>query len=206
MVDVAASGGYGISYKANRIVANPLTVTGSIGSISAKFNMQSLYEKLGISHDYVTKGPMALFNVDFRDFTAQEWERFQQNHWESFNIWLRDIADHRNMTPIEVEQLAFGRVWTGRQAVVNGLVDQLGGLDRAVAVAKELADIPSDEQVTLVHLPEKRDLLDMIFSSDDEQTGSLSYLMRQQLAKEFAVTQQLLTSARWRISDVVMIR
>ncbi len=153
MVDVAASGGYYISYTASKIVADPLTVTGSIGSISGKFNMTGFYDKLGITHDYVTKGPMAMFFSDLRDFTDEERKRFQQNHWDGFNMWLADVAEHRGMTFEEAEKLAHGRVWSGRQAKANGLVDELGGLDRAIELAKELADISPDEKVTLVHYP-----------------------------------------------------
>jgi protease-4 len=153
MVDVAASGGYYIAYKANKIVADPMTITGSIGSISGKFNMTGLYDKLGVTHDYVTKGPMAMFWSDLRDFTDEEWERFQKNHWDGFNMWLADVAKFRGMTFEEAEKLAHGRVWTGRQAKANGLVDELGGLDRAIELAKELADIPADEKVTVVHYP-----------------------------------------------------
>jgi protease-4 len=155
MVDVAASGGYYIAYTASKIVADPQTVTGSIGSISGKFNMTGLYDKLGITHDYVTKGPMAMFYSDLRDFTDEERERHQKNHWDGFNMWLRDVAEHRGMTFEEAEVLAHGRVWSGRQAKANGLIDEVGGLDTAIELAKELAEIPADEKVTLVHYPKK---------------------------------------------------
>ncbi|MBN1222317.1 MAG: signal peptide peptidase SppA [Candidatus Aminicenantes bacterium] len=168
MVDVAASGGYHISYRASKIVADPLTLTGSIGSISGKPNMRGFYDKIGVTLDFVTKGPMALMYSDYLSFTSEERERFEKNHWDGFNSWLRDIADHRSMTFAEAEKLAHGRIWTGRQAKANGLVDELGGLDKAVAVAKELAGIPSEERVALVHYPRKKGLLSLLFGGGSD--------------------------------------
>ncbi|MCK4303128.1 MAG: signal peptide peptidase SppA [Candidatus Eisenbacteria sp.] len=162
MVDMAASGGYHIAYRADKIVANPMTLTGSVGSISMKFNTKGFMNKLGITRDVETKGPMALLWSSMRDFTDEEKERFEQNHWDGFNDWLRDVADHRGMTFDDAEKLAHGRVWTGRQAKANGLVDELGGLDRAIEVAKELAGIPADEDVTVAHYPKKRGIVESI--------------------------------------------
>ncbi|NIM65404.1 MAG: signal peptide peptidase SppA [Candidatus Latescibacteria bacterium] len=155
MVDVAGSGGYMIAYRATKIVADPLTITGSIGSISGKFNMTAFHRKLGITHDFVTKGPMALLFSQYRDFTEAERERFEKNHWDGFNMWLADVAKYRGMTFEEAEKLAHGRVWTGRQAKANGLIDEVGGLDRAIELAKELAEIPAGEKVTVVHYPKR---------------------------------------------------
>jgi protease-4 len=168
MVDVAASGGYHISYRASKIVADPMTLTGSIGSITGKPNLKGLYDKLGITCDFVTKGPKALMFSDYRNFSPEEKERFAKNHWDGFNDWLKDIAEHRRMTFEEAEKLAHGRVWTGRQAKANGLVDELGGLDKAISVAKDLAGIPQEERVTLSHYPTKRGWLSLIFSRDNE--------------------------------------
>ncbi len=166
MVDVAASGGYHISYRASRILADPTTVTGSIGSISGKFNLAGLYDKLGFTHDVVTKGPMAEIDSDRRDFTPEERVRFEANHWDGFNHWLRDVAEHRGMSFEEAELLAHGRVWTGRQAVDNGLVDELGDFARAVEVAKQLAGISADTAVTVAHYPEKKSLLASVLGGD----------------------------------------
>ena len=139
-----------------------MTITGSIGSISGKFNMKGLYDKLGITYDFVTKGPMALLWSDYRDFTNEEWERFTETHWNYFNTWLNSVAEHRGLTVEDAEKLAHGRVWTGRQAKKNGLVDEVGGLARAIEIAKELADISAEDKVTIVHLPEEKGVLEMI--------------------------------------------
>ncbi len=164
MVDMAASGGYYIAYTASKIMANPMTATGSIGSISMKFNMTGLYDKLGVSFDQVSRGPMARFWDDTRDFTDEEWARFTENHWDDFNAWLRDVAEKRGMTFEEAERLAHGRVWMGTQAKENGLIDELGGYYDAIALAKELGDIPADEEVTIEHYPKAKGFLESIMS------------------------------------------
>lgn len=166
MVDVAASGGYHIAYRGSKIIADPMTITGSIGSISGKFNMAEMYDKLGITFDSVTIGPNALFNSSLQDYTPEQRARFEEDHWTGFNHWLQDVADHRGMTFEEAEKLAHGRVWTGGQALANGLIDELGDLNRAVEIAKELAEIPADEKVTLLHYPEKKGLLESILGGD----------------------------------------
>jgi len=191
MVDVAASGGYAISYRASKIVADPMTVAGSIGSISGKFNLKGLYDMLGVTHDHVEKGPMAMFFSSDRDFTEKEWERFIDDHWKGFDVWMKDIAKHRNMTVEELEQLAYGRVFSGRQAKENGLVDEVGGLDRAVEIVKELAGIPADENVTLVHYPEERDVIDEIFGDGDDALAAARWLVYRYIKNDLAETWDL---------------
>lgn len=190
MVDVAASGGYDIAYRANKIVADPMTITGSIGSISGKFNIKGLHDKLGITHDTVTRGPMALYNSAYRDYTDEERARFEENHWDGFNEWLRDVSEHRGMSFGEAESLAHGRVWTGRQALDNGLVDELGDLHRAVDLAKELAKIPADEQVRLTHYPEKQSLLQTLMGG--ETSTAARWAVYQAIRKDFVQTLEIL--------------
>jgi len=197
MVDVAASGGYVIAYRADKVVANPLTITGSIGSISGKFNLAGLYDRLGISFDQISKGPMADFYSDLRDFTPEERARFEENHWASFNRWLADVAERRGMTFAEAEQLAHGRVWTGRQAVANNLVDELGGLQRAVQVAKDLAGIPAEERVRVVHFPERRGLLQLLRQGDgDGSTSVINWMVYRLIHRDLAEAARLLADGR----------
>ncbi len=202
MVNVAASGGYHIAYRANKIVADPMTVTGSIGSISAKFNMAGFYDKLGMSFDVVTKGPNALFYSSTRDFTDEEWERFKENHWAGFNAWLADVADHRGMTFEEAEKLAHGRVWTGRQALDNGLVDELGDLDRAIEVAKELAGIPADERAKLAHYPKKKSLMELIFAKDSDRAALARWTAYQLMRQELADTATMISQPMWAMEPI----
>ena len=192
MVNVAASGGYSISYRASKIVADPMTITGSIGSISMKFNMKGLYDKLGMTHDAVTKGPKALIWSDTRDFTPEERKRFEENHWEDFNAWLADVAESRGMTFEEAEKLAHGRIWSGRQAKENGLVDEVGGLDRAIELAKELAEIPADEKVTVVHYPVQRDLFEMILGGGDVVAAASRWALYRLIREDLASTVEMM--------------
>jgi protease-4 len=191
MVDVAASGGYDIAYRGSRILADPGTITGSIGSIAMHFNLAGLYDKLGISYSHVTKGPKALAGATDRDFTEEEWERFEELHWAHFNQWLEDVAERRGMSFEEAELLAHGRVWTGRQAVDNGLIDELGGLDRAIEVAKELAGLAADERVTVAHYPEKKGLVEGILGGGDIAATAARWIVYRMIREDLVATLEL---------------
>jgi protease-4 len=177
MSDVAASGGYEIAYRADRIVALPGSITGSIGSITGKLNMRGFYNKIGITKDETGIGEKALIYSDYRDFTDAEWEVIKEEHWAFYTNWIREIARFRGMGFDEVDSLARGRVWTGEQAVNNGLIDYVGGFDRAVAVACELAGIPDPSRVELVHMPTKLSVLQSILSGGffDDAAAYLLY-------------------------------
>jgi protease-4 len=178
MGDVAASGGYMISYRASKVIADPTTITGSIGSITGKINVAGMYEKIGITFDRVSKGPNSFFWSDFSDFNEKQRARMEDNHWNGFNLWLEDVSEKRGIEMEELEKLVMGRVWTGRQASENGLIDEVGGLDRAVELAKELAGIPEDEDVTIVNYPRKKGLLEMIAGGDLAKSAVRSVLYR----------------------------
>jgi protease IV len=184
MVDVAASGGYMIAYKATRMMANPLTVTGSIGSLNGIFNMKGFYDKIGFTKDFVAVGPKARLGTDYRDPTDAEWDRHVDAHWKSFNAWLEDVAEHRGLTFEYAETLAHGRVFTGRQAVENGLIDAVGNYDDALALAAELAEIDTDEPPKVVHLPEVKDLLGTIFSDEPGVDAPVASAVRAALYRE----------------------
>ncbi|HRX49983.1 MAG TPA: S49 family peptidase [Candidatus Krumholzibacteria bacterium] len=182
MVDVAASGGYMISYRATELMALPLTVTGSIGSINAFFDVSGLREKVGLNVDHVTRGPMALLGTDDRPPTEQEWARHEDAHWKGYMTWFDDVADRRGLTRAQMEGLAFGRVWTGRQAAANGLIDRTGGLRDAVARAAELAELKADEDPRVIHLPEHKGLLASLLS-DGASGGDVAAAVRASLVR-----------------------
>ncbi len=198
MVDVAASGGYSMAYRANWIVADNMTVTGSIGSITAKFDMSEMYDKLGISFSHVTRGPNARFMGADRGFTDEEFKHFDERHNASFHVWVEGVAEHRNMTVEKVESLGQGRVWTGRQAVANGLTDEVGGFWEAVAAARRLAEIPEDTQTALWHLPEKRDFVSSLLKGDTEAlTLAGRWLVYRSLREDVGQINQSLESGAW---------
>src|SRR6516165_492843 len=142
MGDVAASGGYYISMAADAIVAQPGTITGSIGVLSGKPVTSSLLERVGITTDSVTVGAHADMFSTTRPFSEEEWAKI--NSWldRIYADFTGKVAIGRNMTPEQVHEIARGRVWTGADAAANGLVDHLGGLDDAIALARRKAGLP----------------------------------------------------------------
>ena len=165
MVDVAGSGGYMIAYRCSTIVALPATITGSIGSITGKFNMHGLYKRLGINKDYVTVGPRARMNSDDRDYSREEWRIVRSRHLEGYEQWVRQVAEMRGLELAAMDTLAGGREWTGRQAVDRRLADRLGGLDAALALVKEKAGIPAGEKVAVVHYPKPKSFFERLVES-----------------------------------------
>jgi protease-4 len=162
MVNVAASGGYMMAYRANRIVALPTSITGSIGSFTGKFVLRGLYDKVGLTKDFVTRGTFPLLESDYRDWSAVEESLVVRQHWEDYERWIADIAAHRDLDAAAVDSMARGRVWSGRQAHDRRLVDDLGDLHRAVQLAGELAEISVGATPRLVHYPKPRGLLDLL--------------------------------------------
>jgi len=180
MSDVAASGGYEISYRAGHIVAMPGSITGSIGSITGKLNMRGFYNKIGVTKDEIGIGEKALMESDYRDFTDAEWRVLKEEHWEFYRNWIEEIARFRDMRVGAVDSLARGRVWTGYQAVEKGLIDEVGGFDRALEVACELAGIEDPSGVTLVHTPKRVTLLQALLSRGFLEDAT-SYLIHRAL-------------------------
>lgn len=165
MSDLAASGGYYIAMPADAIVAQPSTLTGSIGIFGGKLVMAGLYEKLGAHIESTSIGRNAEMGSPARPFNASELQKIEEQLRAFYTDFVRKAAESRHTTPEAIDRLAQGRVWTGRQAKDNGLVDELGGLDRAVALAKERAKIPAESQVELVAYPRAKNLYEMVRES-----------------------------------------
>jgi protease-4 len=163
MSDLAGSGGYWVAMSAHKIVAQPQTWTGSIGVYFGRPNLIKFYEKLGITSERFTLGDKADIFSTFRKWTSEERQIIRTEIEWLYDQFLTKVAEGRNMTKEEVDGIGRGRVWTGNQAVKRGLVDELGGLSRAIELAKELAGIPAAEQVQLVVQPKKISFFDMIF-------------------------------------------
>jgi protease-4 len=143
MGDVAASGGYFISMAADAIVAQPGTVTGSIGVLTGKPVLSNLFDRAGVTTDSVAEGAHSEMFKTTRPFTEDEWALV--NSWldHIYADFTGKVAEGRRMTAERVHELARGRVWTGADALDNGLVDELGGLDRAAAIARRRAGLPA---------------------------------------------------------------
>jgi protease-4 len=149
MSEVAASGGYFIAMAADTIVAQPGTITGSIGVISAKPVLGQALDRAGVNTDSVTEGAHADMFTTSRPYSDEEWEKI--NSWldRIYADFTGKVADGRGMTQDQVHEIARGRVWTGADAAGIGLVDQLGGLDTAMAVARQKASLPEGAAVRL---------------------------------------------------------
>jgi protease-4 len=171
MSDVAASGGYYIAAGANKIIAQPSTITGSIGVFAGKPVVKGLYDWLGISNEYVLRGKQAGMFRETEKFTPEERAKFEDliktMYYEEF---VPKVAKGRNKSPEYVDSIAQGRVWTGAQGKERGLVDEFGGLDRAVEVAAELANIPKDKGVHRVILPYPQTFIQELLSGGEDQT------------------------------------
>jgi protease-4 len=168
MGDYAASGGYYIAMGADAIVAQPGTLTGSIGVFSGKFNMRGLYDKLGLSKDSVSRGRNASIYTDYRPWTDSERERIRAMNRAFYEDFLSRAAEGRGQSREAIDGVAQGRVWTGAEAVANRLADRLGGLREAIALAKEKAKIPAADEVSLVVLPAPKGLIETLFEHQEE--------------------------------------
>jgi protease-4 len=168
MADVAASGGYYISCNATKIVAEPTTITGSIGVFMGKPVMKGFYDWLGISNEYILRGKNAGIFRETEKWTPDERAKMEsQADKIYYNDFLPKVAKGRNKNVEEVNTLGQGRVWTGTQARANGLIDEFGGLEKAIEIAKQLANLPADKDVRRVAYPEPRSFFDEYFGSDD---------------------------------------
>ncbi|KAI3686584.1 hypothetical protein L1987_80264 [Smallanthus sonchifolius] len=152
MVDVAASGGYYMAMAAHAIVSENLTLTGSIGVVSVKYNRGKLYEKIGFNKEIISKGRYAEMYAADRSFRPDEEKLFAEDAQNFYEQFRDKAACARSMSVDKMEEIAQGRVWTGNDAASRGLVDAIGGFSRAVAIAKHKANIPHNKKVTLVEL------------------------------------------------------
>jgi protease-4 len=169
MSDVAASGGYWIAAPARKIVADPNTITGSIGVLIGKFNISGLYNLLGISTDGVATSDNATLFSEQQNFSPAQRAYIEKSLQETYADFTKGVAAGRKMTVEAVDKVGKGRVWTGAQAKELGLVDELGGLDRAVEVAKELAHIPANTSVRLVRFPEEKSFFQQLLEREKDQ-------------------------------------
>jgi protease-4 len=147
MSDLAASGGYYIAMAADSIVAHPTTQTGSIGIYGGKLNVRGLYEKLGLSIELFTRGENATLLSPYADWNEAQRQMYLDQLQAHYRMFLEYVAANRDFTTEAVDSLARGRVWTGRAALGNGLVDANGGFDRAFDMIRSLAGY--DEETTL---------------------------------------------------------
>ncbi len=162
MGDTAASGGYWIALGADRIVAEPGTLTGSIGVVAGKMAANGLSERLGVNWGVIDTGRNAGMWSPLRPFTASEEERLAAIIDSSYTAFLSRVAEARRLTPEQARSVAKGRVWTGAQARDLGLVDELGGQETALVLARQAAGLAPDAAVTLTLFPRPKSAAERI--------------------------------------------
>ena len=168
MADLAASGGYYMALSGDPIVAYPNTLTGSIGVIYGKMTLRGLYEKAGVTKEILQRGRFAALDSDYQPLTEDGRKKLRESIDHIYKGFVSRVAEARKRKYDEVEPLAQGRVWLGSQARQNGLVDEIGGLDRAIELVKRKAKIDPGEQIRLIPYPGRRTLFEMLFDRSGE--------------------------------------
>ena len=195
MGDVVASGGYYIAMAAGTIVAHPSTLTGSIGVFGGKLNMKGFYNKIGLTKEIIAHGQNATLYSDYGGFTPTERERVEKMMKTVYKDFVSKAAEGRGKTYDEIDTIAQGRVWTGQQAKALGLVDELGGLDTALSIAKAQAGFTDDDEVNLIVLPKQKPFLEELLERMvEDMEGSI------QLPLELTATHSVLSmfgNHRW---------
>lgn len=170
MSDVAASGGYYISVTGDPILAYPNTLTGSIGVIFGKLYLHGLYDKLGIQKEILKRGQDADIDTDYQPLSDRARAKLRQGIDATYQTFLQRVADGRRKPVSAIEPVAQGRVWIGSDARGNGLVDELGGLDKAIEMVKAKAKLSANETVQLIAYPPKRSIFDQLFSRTNDNS------------------------------------
>ena len=159
MGDVAGSGGYFVAMAADKIVAQPGTITASIGVLGGKMLTSGLWEKVGLSWDEVHQGANATMFSGTHDYTPAEWARFQAWLDRVYVDFTGKVAEGRKLPKEKVLEIAKGRIWSGQDAKNLGLIDELGGYDTALKLTKQAAGISESDEVKLVVFPKEKSFL-----------------------------------------------
>ena len=162
MSDVAASGGYFMSMTGDPVISYRDTITGSIGVLYIKPSVRGLFDKLGISDDMITRGKLADVDSPVVPLSDAARQKLHESIEATYKSFVSKVAVARKKTYDQIEPIAQGRVWMGAQALQNGLVDQIGGLDRAIAVVRKKANLSPTGATNLVMFPPRRNLLDVL--------------------------------------------
>jgi len=171
MGDVAASGGYYVAMGCDRVLAEPGTITGSIGVVGGKMAVGSLYDKMGVTTSVISRGKNSGLLSAGQPFSAAERKVWQSMLEETYGQFLSKAAEGRKMTVAQLEPLAEGRVWTGRQALAKGLIDQVGTLHDAVAAARELGGLDAETATDVMVLPQPRTFFQQLLEGPGAEAG-----------------------------------
>jgi protease-4 len=176
MSGAAASGGYYIACLGDSIFANPGTLTGSIGVYGGKLNRRQMYEKIGMNREFIKRGENALLFSDEGGFTSEQRQMFQTQMDDFYERFLAKVADGRGLDLEAVRSVAQGRVWTGNQGLQQNLVDDLGGLKRALDAAKRMLGLDPSDKVSVVSFRKELSLLERMLLKSLRDEGALGRL------------------------------
>ena len=182
MTDVAASGGYYIACNANKIVAEPSTITGSIGVVGGKPVVKGFYDWIGVTNEYVMRGKNAGMFRESEKFSDTERAKFEEFLKGTYDDFITKVGKGRGKDKTYIDSIGQGRVWTGFQGKERGLVDEYGGLDKAIEIAKQLANIPADRGVQRVTMPVPPTFLQELMGSGSSGDDETSEQARQEAA------------------------
>jgi protease-4 len=176
MSDLAASGGYFIAMTGDPVVAYPNTLTGSIGVFFGKVNLKGLFDKVGLATYTLKRGRFSDIDSTTAPLDDEQRAKLRREIETFYKGFVERVAAGRKQPYDKMEPLAQGRVWLGAQAKQNGLVDELGGLDRAIEMVRDRAKISSSEKIVLVTYPPKRTVWDVLFNRSDETSQMEAHL------------------------------
>jgi protease-4 len=182
MSDVAASGGYYLAMAKAPVVAYPGTYTGSIGVFFGKLNLRGFYDKIGMKKEVLTRGRYADIYTDYRSLTEPERAKLREGIEATYRTFVQKVADARGQDWDQVHEIAQGRVWLGAQAQRNGLVDEIGGFDKAIEIAKREAGLDEDAKIRLVTYPPPKRFIDVLLNRESmAQSSRLRAFLRAHL-------------------------
>tara|TARA_B100001142_G_scaffold171985_1_gene171522 strand:+ start:31894 stop:34395 length:2502 start_codon:yes stop_codon:yes gene_type:complete len=186
MSDTAASGGYYIACEADKIVANETSVTGSIGVVYLRINFSQLLNRIGIYTDNIKRGENADFGTNSRLYSGKEEDIVIESILDIYNTFKQKVIDGRaNLNDIdELDEIALGRVWSGKEAKENGLIDEIGGLHVAINITKESIGITSDSEVEIIEYPEVKEFNLFGFLGDEEEKSNITNIDLENLFPE----------------------
>ncbi|MEM7052413.1 MAG: signal peptide peptidase SppA [Acidobacteriota bacterium] len=172
MSNVAASGGYFIAMAADKIVAQPGTITGSIGVFAGKLVTSGMWGKVGITYDQVQTSANSTMYLATEDYTEAEWQRLQDALDRIYVDFTSKVAEGRGLPVERVQEIAKGRIWSGEDAIEIGLVDRLGGFQVALDLVREAIEVDADATLRLKEFPRQKTPFEMLFNQDEGPDNS----------------------------------
>jgi protease-4 len=190
---MAGSGGYFVALPADKIVAQPATLTASIGVFAGKMLSTNFWDKLGISWDEVHTSSNAMAYSGLHDFTPEQWARFESWLDRIYDDFTTKVAEGRKLPKEKVLQIAKGRVWTGEDAKALGLVDELGGFPVALRLVREAAKLPADAKIKLKLFPRPKSTLEKLLGEGPDNSQKAG---DEAIARALEIIQPLAHAAR----------